>query len=460
MGPTLPQETLEEIIDFLYNDRKSLLACSLASPKFVPVSRYHLFSSTTITAAKICTLLNLLDAPWCSISNIISRLVVAGSGPPIWQLNPQWVKRSCGQARVQYIPRNFGTLLQRLQSVVAVSLANISSIDVPETFWRLLSEMKNIKAMEAHRIAFDGCPLPFFGYISSLPLLESFSISWPTMTLNATALAALQERIVGEEGEKVQLVGSGAGSGFRLPVLDIRRAVQIPGTDRDLRASTVAGIAILEWLLVQKMIPSVGLLRMNLDYEPGLVEVLSRYFETAGSRVEKLFVVLPSSVSALQDMVPIDFSQLTRLRSLHIDGFFTSHGSNGDSLEDFFRGFLAQLFSSSHSSAATIQRISIALTIDMTEDYSFYGVPEYAVLQQFTWCSLPSILEKVLGPCSEALETIEVQLRVRSPGTAANHTSFVEQTLRRGVWKQFSERGCLRIVFLSGHERDEESSWM
>lgn len=137
-----------------------------------------------------------------------------------------------------------------------------------------------------------------------------------------------------------------------------------------------------------------------------------------------------------------------------------SHESNAGLLEDFFRGFLTQLFSSSHSSSATIEKISIALTVDLTEDFSFYGVPDYAVLQQFTWCSLPSILEKILEPFSSTLETIEVQLRVRAPGTGANQTSFVEQSLRRGVWKRFNERGCLRIVFLSAHESDEETSWM
>ncbi|KAF8906742.1 hypothetical protein CPB84DRAFT_1769514 [Gymnopilus junonius] len=333
-------------------------------------------------------------------------------------------------------------------------------MDVPEIFWHLLSSMKNIKAMEANRIAFDRCPLPFFGYISSLPLLENFSISWPTMTLNATALASLQDRIIGEEGEKVQLVRGSVGTGFRLPVLDIRRAVQFAGSDRELRASTVAGITILEWLLVQKMIPSVGTLKMNVDYEPDLVQVLTRYFETAGSRIEKLLVVLPSSICALQDMVSIDFSALTRLQSLHIDGFFMSYESNEGLLADFFRGFLTQLFSSSHSSVATIEKISIALTIDMTEDYSFYGVPEFAVLQQFTWCSLPSILEEVFEPFSAALNTIEVQLRVRSPGIGVNQ-AFVEPAFRRGVWKRFSERGCLRVMFLSsGHERDEETSRM
>ncbi|KAI0792258.1 hypothetical protein C8Q75DRAFT_731515 [Abortiporus biennis] len=49
----LPQELVDNVIDFLWNDKKSLLATSTASPIFTKSSHYHLFSQMTVDGSHL-----------------------------------------------------------------------------------------------------------------------------------------------------------------------------------------------------------------------------------------------------------------------------------------------------------------------------------------------------------------------------------------------------------------------
>ncbi|KAL4250302.1 hypothetical protein ABKN59_003150 [Abortiporus biennis] len=50
--PSLPQNIIDRIIDFLHDDRYSLKSCSLVSRSWLDTSRYHLYGVMTITAGK------------------------------------------------------------------------------------------------------------------------------------------------------------------------------------------------------------------------------------------------------------------------------------------------------------------------------------------------------------------------------------------------------------------------
>ena len=45
---SVPQELIDTIIDHLHDDPPSLLACGLATKKWLPSSRYHLFSRVAL----------------------------------------------------------------------------------------------------------------------------------------------------------------------------------------------------------------------------------------------------------------------------------------------------------------------------------------------------------------------------------------------------------------------------
>lgn len=300
--PCLPQEILEGIIDFLHDDRRSLYACSLASLKLVTASRHHLFSETTLAFAKFQRLLEILDAPWSSLANTISRLVITGEEAhkmsPQARLARKRALKLSGGVRREYIFDDVSRIHKRLQRVGSIRLSDISPNVIPESFWTLLAAMKGVKSVETHRIGFQ-CPLSFFGFVASLPLLAKLSVSRPTIAMSATRLSVLQKRICEGGGIDFLLPHSRTGAAFQISLLDLRRTSQIPTQDQSLNASTVAGIAVLQWMLMQNPRPSVKTLRLNLDYEHEMLSLLSTYFEAAGSHVENLCVVLPSCITGM-----------------------------------------------------------------------------------------------------------------------------------------------------------------
>jgi hypothetical protein len=288
--PILPQETLEEILDFLHDDHQSLLACSLTSMRLVSVSRFHLFSEVALKSDGLCTFLELLDAPWSSFSNSISRIVIIGERKKtICELR---CRERLALARgllpsaipTKYVPKDFSRLRGRLGGVESVRFMTLSPADVPEVFWRLLQEMKSIKSMEVDRVAFR-CPLRFFGYLSSLPLLETLSISRPTMSMDSSWEESLSLD---------QLKVRSPRNPFRVPLLDLRRL----GAEGNQKMSTIGGMAVLGWLLDQCPTPSVCGVRMNVDYESDMTPLLTRYLEANGSTIKNLWISLPGSLTS------------------------------------------------------------------------------------------------------------------------------------------------------------------
>jgi len=143
-----------------------------------------------------------------------------------------------------------------------------------------------------------------------------------------------------------------------------------------------------------------------------------------------------------------------------------SHSIASRVLETFFRSFFDTLLTSSgshtHSSPRRlpIEKIAITLTIDEKGTYSFYGIPDYTVLQSFDWCSLPEIIEQVLEPFPETRDNLEVLLRVRSTGITGKQVTDMEESLKKeSAWNRFKSEGGdrLKVVFLPILEKDEDS---
>ncbi|KZP14964.1 hypothetical protein FIBSPDRAFT_935485 [Athelia psychrophila] len=81
-----PQEMADAIIDFLHDDRVSLIACSLASRLLLPETRHHLFSKVTLTAESISRFVMLLeDSSPHAIASSIHTLVLSHSYHP-WSI--------------------------------------------------------------------------------------------------------------------------------------------------------------------------------------------------------------------------------------------------------------------------------------------------------------------------------------------------------------------------------------
>jgi hypothetical protein len=72
-----PQEILDAIIDNLFDDRDSLLACSLVAKPFIPATRYHLFTKTTVRLDRLGGLGTLRSATYSTVSGSIHHLTIA-----------------------------------------------------------------------------------------------------------------------------------------------------------------------------------------------------------------------------------------------------------------------------------------------------------------------------------------------------------------------------------------------
>ncbi|KAF9566522.1 hypothetical protein CPC08DRAFT_100091 [Agrocybe pediades] len=489
--PFLPQETLEHIIDYLHDDRRTLLTCSLVASKFLPASRYHLFSEVTLVATRLCGFFELLDPPWSSIPNAVSRIVITGSDsiPRYCQKRLAGRKRS-GSRAMLYTPKSFSRLREQLWRVSSIRLVDISMSekDIPATLRCLLYELKGVKSIRADRVTFD-CPREFLEYISSLPVLEELSLSRLTMTaqsIKSDDVASFEPLFEGsasssEVGKHFQEVGK--RHVLRLPQLDVRRPSEVPVLpsgqelgNAPLDASTTAGVILLRWLLGQKNIPSVEALRMNLDCERPMKNLLALFFKHAGTHIKTLSVKLPvvitRTVDMMESLTSLGLGNLSQIQCLHIDGLLMSHSTMAQGLKAIFHALFASLVTNSasivcgqgihypsHRRQPSIKKIIITLTIAAKGTYSFYGIPDYAVLQSFDWCSLPTVIEQVLEPFPESLKGLKILLRVRSTGITGTQMQMVEKSLKKdSVWKRFgSDEGGdrLKVVFLPILERDE-----
>ncbi|CAA7269330.1 unnamed protein product [Cyclocybe aegerita] len=212
-----------------------------------------------------------------------------------------------------------------------------------------------------------------------------------------------------------------------------------------------------------------------------MVDPLTRYMGTVGSSVQEAWLVIPNSVTALQNMASIDFTPLTQIEVLHLEGLLITHQNSPQPLEAFFQKLFAELCSSptdhSETCRPSLQRMSISLTVDTKHGaHSFFGIPDYVLLQPFTWFGLPSIIEEAFSsvaaslissssssswnpspllPTSSSLDLLkdlQVELKLKAPSIAASQRSLSEEYVREGVWKGFEERGKLQVVFV-----DEDS---
>ena len=127
-----------------------------------------------------------------------------------------------------------------------------------------------------------------------------------------------------------------------------------------------------------------------------------------------------------------------------------THESREGILETFFRGLFNQLVSTFRNpgqGTPCLERISISMTLDAKNTYTFMGIPDYAVLQPLIWCSLPSIIEGALAPYPKVLQNLEVCLCVKSD-IDGSVSEVAEEVVRTGVWKTFVRRDRFRITFL------------
>ena len=102
MMEAVPQEIIDMIIDYLHNDRGTLLVCALTCTAWTPRSYHHLFHSISIgfisnpTLNKFSTLIKLLDNPHCTFAAHVRHLEILGSDHDREYVGRDKLRFSCG----------------------------------------------------------------------------------------------------------------------------------------------------------------------------------------------------------------------------------------------------------------------------------------------------------------------------------------------------------------------------
>lgn len=128
-NPKVPQELLDQVIDHLWNDVKSLAACALTCHAFLSSARTHLFHDQRLTGAKCCARFELFLEACPDVTPYIRRLSVTEPMSTAYAQN--WVNR---------IPALVARL-ERLETLELVGLHYVSlqrcTPDVLAAFARL-----------------------------------------------------------------------------------------------------------------------------------------------------------------------------------------------------------------------------------------------------------------------------------------------------------------------------------
>ncbi|TFK41421.1 hypothetical protein BDQ12DRAFT_720273 [Crucibulum laeve] len=399
MSSRIPSEIVDYIVDYLHDDRLTLLACSLTASPFLATSRLHLFSEVKLDYAGIDTFLQVLDVPYSTIAPAMRRLVIdkqkAQNTPAI----------SSSKKREPYIPKYRANLVASLQGVQSICLSNCWLVYIPTPFWHLLSDLKGVHTLELRKFL-SSSTTQFLSYVCALPSLKTMSVSEVVWDPLRCDLESFQSQ-----------------KSLAIPLLEVTKHSQY---------------GILEWLMTQQPVPHVNTLRIVIDtvHGPVVLSTVQRYLSAVGASVQHLILDVQSGIPDLQVSSGVDFSTFTNVKSISIQNVSVStQNLQSHRLENF----LGSVFSQAKSEY--LHQVNLSMSVEDTNDgFSFFGIPHDVVLQCYNWGGLPGILEQNLGT---QLEKLNVSIN--------NYASYQHQTaesiLRKGPFKGFDERGALHIDF-------------
>ncbi|KAI0087184.1 hypothetical protein BDY19DRAFT_956574 [Irpex rosettiformis] len=98
----LPQELIDYILDFLHDDARSLIVCSLVSRSFASGSRFHLFG--TFNVKDEGTLCGLLDVSPCATACSAIRTLCLGNASVLSKNSPLKVPFSSLEGLIAHLP--------------------------------------------------------------------------------------------------------------------------------------------------------------------------------------------------------------------------------------------------------------------------------------------------------------------------------------------------------------------
>ncbi|EJF66314.1 hypothetical protein DICSQDRAFT_132455 [Dichomitus squalens LYAD-421 SS1] len=273
MPPYLPQELIDEAIDYLWNDVKALTACALASQSCLPSARTHLFHDQTLLGAKSCSRFEAFLESSPDVTRYIRTLSI--SEPTSSAYAQEWVNR---------VP----ILVARLQRLATLELVGLHYVSLQRCSKQTLAAFGKLEKLVFADVYFDH-------FLDLNTLLAS--------SHNVTN--ALFYRVGWGNP-------SPAYEEFPSPVpLRLKRLVV---------DSWASSVILRQWLLpCAELAGEVNLRTLMVRWrERDSMDVLNSLFRVCGSALEHLYVELPTMKEDSQEVPSLYHN--TRLRILEIDG--------------------------------------------------------------------------------------------------------------------------------------------
>lgn len=158
------------IIDHLHNDKSSLAACGLTHRTWLPSTRYHLFSSVTLSVNNVRSFDELLNNPSNNIAPQVRHLAVAPKPVDGAPVNEK--RRAQSAAVLQILPR-VTTYLHKVKSLALHDL-DWNSCST-ETSQHILSNLGGVEVLELSSFGVRGMH-EVADIICAFPLLTTLSL--------------------------------------------------------------------------------------------------------------------------------------------------------------------------------------------------------------------------------------------------------------------------------------------
>ncbi|KAF9059327.1 hypothetical protein BDP27DRAFT_1431511 [Rhodocollybia butyracea] len=179
----LPPEIFDIIGDFLYDDKQSLLACSLCR-SLLPSTRYHLFSDLSIQPCtkQVLGLIDILQSSLNTIAPYVERLMFTNLTQCVFV---------AGVADVENAIRKMPRILSLLPYARCVRISNTNFEQVPQEITRcLISYLRPSIIIELHSLHFYRFS-EFADLVCSLPNLQSVEVKRLTWTHSGRSVSHL-----------------------------------------------------------------------------------------------------------------------------------------------------------------------------------------------------------------------------------------------------------------------------
>ena len=188
MSSYVPPELIDQIIDYLRNDSKSLNACALTARNWVPSARYHRFRSIRFHSAKKIDSFNQLSQDAPSLLPYYQEAIICDNSGYVPASILEAAASACltlpNLERIKFNNRIYAST-PRVITILSPIAVKITTLNLSGTlfassndFWPLICSFPNLSTVQACGVTFGSIEETAFSPLSTYePPITTFSVS-------------------------------------------------------------------------------------------------------------------------------------------------------------------------------------------------------------------------------------------------------------------------------------------